>query len=186
MENWEFVEGYNNENNYTDKSVCQINSDDKTISTINKQTLLVGERNSQYIIFQISRYYDGIDLSTKNIGILYSTESGFFDINKPINVKRNDEFLNFGWLIPAEASSEQGKLSFCIEFYSDEYSLKTKPAELNVDDTMQGDVAVSEPNEQAWYIEIQSRCEKLLTKAEEILNEHSELESMIDESEVLV
>lgn len=185
METWEYVEGYNNDNDYTDNSVHQVDIENKTISIINKQTLLVGERNSQYLVFQIPRFYDGIDLSSKNIGILYSAPSGFMDMNKPINVRRNDEFLNFGWLIPPEATDEQGVLSFCVEFYSDNYSLKTKTDDLNVEDTMQGEGAVSEPTEQSWYAEIQSRCDTALTKAEEILNEHDELETMIDDSGVL-
>ncbi len=185
MDEWEKVDGYSNNDEYYDEVTCQIDTATKTISILKEQTLIAGEANSQYVSFQIPRFYDGIDLSTKKIGIIYCTELGNFDIESPINVKRNAEYLTFGWLVSGQASAEPGTLSFSVDFTGDQYSLKTLPKEMSVLDSMQGDAAVQEPFEQTWYTEIQSRCEKALSKAEEILNEYDELETMIDESEVL-
>ena len=76
---------------------------EKRISVLKKQTLIAGENNSQYIAFKIPRYVDGIDLSTKNIQVLYIAPGGHSDINKVINVQRSDEDLLFGWVVPGEA-----------------------------------------------------------------------------------
>ena len=147
--------------------IFEVSKEDKSISVIRKQTLISGERNSQYIAFQMPRYYDGIDLSEKNIEVIYVTETGISDINKVINVRRNEEYLLFGWVVPGGALQDPGTLSFCIEFAGDEYVMKTMPVEVEVFDGMNGSDIMVEPTGQVWYMQIQNLCSETLEKAQD-------------------
>ncbi len=164
---YEYVDGYDNSNAYSDDMVFEVSKEDKSISVIKKQILISGERNSQYIEFQMPRYYDGIDLSEKNIEVIYVTETGVSDINKVINVRRNEEQILFGWLVPGGALQDPGTLSFCIEFAGEEYVMKTMPVEIEVYDGMNGSDIMEEPTDQVWYMQIQNLCSQTLEKAQE-------------------
>lgn len=164
---YEYMDGYDHSNKYDDDMIFEVSKEDKSISIIKSQTMISGERNSQYIAFRMPRYYDGIDLSEKNIEVIYVTETGISDINKVINVRRNDEFLMFGWVVPGGALQEPGTLSFCIEFAGDEYVMKTMPAEVEVYDGMNGSDIMVEPTGQVWYMQIQNLCSETLEKAQE-------------------
>lgn len=164
---YEYVDGYDNSNAYSDDMVFEVSKEDKSISVIKKQILISGERNSQYIEFQMPRYYDGIDLSEKNIEVIYVTETGVSDINKAINVRRNEEQILFGWLVPGGALQDPGTLSFCIEFAGEEYVMKTMPVEIEVHDGMNGSDIMEEPTDQVWYMQIQNLCSQTLEKAQE-------------------
>lgn len=164
---YEYMDGYDHSNKYDDDMIFEVSKEDKSISIIKSQTMISGERNSQYIAFRMPRYYDGIDLSEKNIEVIYVTETGISDINKVINVRRNDEFLMFGWVVPGGALQEPGTLSFCIEFAGDEYVMKTMPVEVEVYDGMNGSDIMVEPTGQVWYMQIQNLCSETLEKAQE-------------------
>ena len=161
---YEWVDGYEN-GTYTDDMIFEVDKDTKQLQVITNQVLVSGENKSQFIRFQMPRYYDGIDLSTKNIQIIYITESGFSDINAAICVERNDENLRFGWLVPAAASYDVGVLSFSIEFVGDDYVLKTRVTDVEVFDGLNGGEIIPEPEEQNWYIELQQRCDYVLNQA---------------------
>lgn len=163
---YEYMDGYDHSNRYSDDMIFEVSKEDKSISVIRKQTLISGERNSQYIAFQMPRYYDGIDLSEKNIEVIYVTETGISDINKVINVRRNEEYLLFGWVVPGGALQDPGTLSFCIEFAGDEYVMKTMPVEVEVFDGMNGSDIMVEPTGQVWYMQIQNLCSETLEKAQ--------------------
>ena len=164
---YEYMDGYDHSNRYSDDMIFEVSKEDKSISVIRKQTLISGERNSQYIAFQMPRYYDGIDLSEKNIEVIYVTETGISDINKVINVRRNEEYLLFGWVVPGGALQDPGTLSFCIEFAGDEYVMKTMPVEVEVFDGMNGSDIMVEPTGQVWYMQIQNLCSETQEKAQD-------------------
>lgn len=164
---YEYMDRYDHSNKYDDDMIFEVSKEDKSISIIKSQTMISGERNSQYIAFRMPRYYDGIDLSEKNIEVIYVTETGISDINKVINVRRNDEYLMFGWVVPGGALQEPGTLSFCIEFAGDEYVMKTMPVEVEVYDGMNGSDIMVEPTGQVWYMQIQNLCSETLEKAQE-------------------
>lgn len=161
---YEWVDGYEN-GTYTDDMIFEVDKDTKQLQVITNQVMVSGENKSQFIRFQMPRYYDGIDLSTKNIQIIYITESGYSDINTAICVERNDESLRFGWLVPAAASYDVGTLSFGIEFVGDDYVLKTRVVDVEVFDGLNGGEIIPEPEEKTWYIELQQRCDYVLNQA---------------------
>lgn len=163
---YEWVDGYAN-GTYTDDMIFRVDKDTKQLEVITDQPMVSGENKSQFIRFEMPRYYDGVDLSTKSIQIIYITESGYSDINAAICVERNDENLRFGWLVPAAASYDVGVLSFSIEFVSSDYVLKTRVCDVEVFDGLNGGELIPEPEEQNWYIELQQRCDYVLDAADD-------------------
>ena len=163
---YEWVDGYEN-GTYTDDMIFRIDKNTKQLQVITNQVMVSGEDRSQFIRFEMARYYDGIDLSAKHIQIIYITESGYSDINSAICVERNDEDLRFGWLVPAAASADVGTLSFGIEFVGTDYVLKTRVVDVEVFDGLNGGEIIPEPTEKAWYIELQQRCDYVLEQAED-------------------
>ena len=184
MSEWEWVPGYEN-GQYTDNMVFKIDPDTKKIEEITKQPLVSGEELSQFIRFEMPRYYDGIDLSTKNIQIIYITEEEYSDINIAVCVERNDEMIRFGWIVPAAAVYETGILSFSVEFVGDSYTLKSRATEIEVFDGLNGGGIIPEPTEKAWYIELQQRCDFILDKAKEYMDAAEDSAAAASNSEAL-
>ena len=44
---------------------------DRDVAIKNIGTIVKGDSNSQILTFKINRYYEGVDLSTKNINFIY-------------------------------------------------------------------------------------------------------------------
>lgn len=161
---YEPVPGYAT-GDYTDSMIFRVDQMTKQIEVITNQPMISGENCSQFIRFEMPRFYDGIDLGAKSIQIIYMTESGFSDINAAVCVEQNDENIRFGWIVPGAASYEAGKLTFGIEFVASNYVLKTRSVEVEVFDGLNGGEIVPEPQEQNWYIQLQQRCDYVLDQA---------------------
>ena len=101
---------------FSDDNISVIN-DTKDINLNGKQFNITQEENSQYIPFEMSRYYDGYDLVNATISIHYETKTGRHGASKPINVTFNEEKIRFGWLVDAGATVDAGKLKFEIHAY---------------------------------------------------------------------
>lgn len=172
---YEYVDGYDNSNDYNDTLVFKISQKDKRIETIKEQPLLTGEQNSQYIRFELPRYYDGIDLSEKSIEVIYIAPDSSGDINKVINVRRSEDTIQFGWVVPGPALLTSGVLAFCIEFVSDGYTMKTRQIELEVIDGMDGSAVVPEPAEQEWYVLLREEFAALKKRGSDIKKELAEI-----------
>ena len=120
--NWNELAGYvryldiYGNNIFSDDNISTID-EKKNISLNELQFNLTQEENSQYIPFEMPRYYDGFDLKNTEISIHYETSSGYHYASKPVNVVYNDEKIRFGWLVDANATSEVGKLKFEIQAY---------------------------------------------------------------------
>ena len=165
-DNWTPVPGFDVKP-YSDELVFDFDHATKAISPIRNQVLVEGEKNSQYIRFRSDRFFDGIDLVGKEIQIIYMAPGEIADINAAVNVEYTEDKIQFGWIVPAGACTEVGTTGFSIEFVDDDYVLKSKMYEIKVVSGINGAVAVHEPIEEAWYIELQERCARTLSKAEE-------------------
>lgn len=132
--NWQQHPDYVRYTSFSDDNISTIN-DTKDIVLNKKQFNITQEENSQYIPFEMPRYYDGFDLVRTTISIHYQTKSGRHGACKPVNVTFNDEKIRFGWLIDAGATLDVGMLEFEIHAYgtiagtdgvSKSYTWKTK------------------------------------------------------------
>ena len=101
---------------FSDDNLSIIN-DKKDINLNEKQFNITQEENSQYIPFEMPRYYDGFDLIDAAISIHYETSSKYHGVSTPINVRYNNEKIRFGWLVDAGATLDAGKLKFEIHAY---------------------------------------------------------------------
>lgn len=132
--NWQQHNDYVRYAVFSDDNLSTV-SDEKDIVLNRKQFNITQEENSQYIPFEMPRYYDGFDLVNTLISIHYQTKSGRHASSKPVNVTFNDEKIRFGWLIDAGATLDVGTLEFEIHAYgsiagsdgvSKAYTWKTK------------------------------------------------------------
>ena len=132
--NWQEHHDYVRYSVFSDDNLSTV-SEEKDIVLNRKQFNITQEENSQYIPFEMPRYYDGFDLVNTLISIHYQTKSGRHASSKPVNVTFNDEKIRFGWLIDAGATIDVGTLEFEIHAYgtiagsdgvSKAYTWKTK------------------------------------------------------------
>ena len=132
--NWQQHNSYVRYSVFSDDNISTV-SDEKDIVLNRKQFNITQEENSQYIPFEMNRYYDGFDLVNTLISIHYQTKTGRHAASKPVNVTFNDEKIRFGWLIDAGATLDVGTLEFEIHAYgsiagsdgvSKAYTWKTK------------------------------------------------------------
>ena len=114
--NWQQHNSYVYYSTFSDDNISVV-SDEKEITLNKKQFNITQEENSQYIPFEMPRYYDGYDLTRAAISIHYETSSGNHGAAKPVNVTYNNEKIRFGWLVDAGATADVGKLKFEIHAY---------------------------------------------------------------------
>lgn len=140
--------------------------------------IICGETNSNIITFEMNRYYDNVDLITKNIKFIVKTPSFTFE-DYASNVQHNSNLIRFSWMIPYSATQESGNVNVAIEFFDNAYSLKTMPFDIKVEKSINtDDMQVEVPTN--WFIDIESRVLQLENKTntniqsavEEYLNEN--------------
>lgn len=105
---------------YSDDDISEVD-EDKNIKLNEKQFNITQEENSQYIPFEMPRYYDGYDLSKALITIHYERADKKHDYAKPINVSYSDgngdkemAKIRFGWLVDGKVTQVSGKIKFEI------------------------------------------------------------------------
>lgn len=139
----------------------------KSISSINGLSLS-GEKNSEYLTFQMNRYYDGIDFSDKLINICYKIDNEEIGgSNAPINVYMNNQEIKFGWLLPESITMKECKVDFIIlivgKEYEKDYILKTKSAKYSVLKGFECGQGITKPDDN-WF-------EQFFIKAELFIKE---------------
>lgn len=153
---------YNNE--YSDAGYSSID-ELKNISLDSSQFNITQEQNSQYIPFQIPRYYDGFDLKDTKLSIYYINKNKDSHSDVPVDVYYNDEYIRFAWLVSEFATQVAGTLQFEIHARGtnskgETYIWKSKPTDkLNVlqslEDVAIGEIGLSEEEIEGWYNKIQ-------------------------------
>lgn len=113
-ETWEYdVKNYDWYNEYEDSKISRID-EKKQISLNEEQINISQEENSQYIPFEMPRYFDGFDLASTIISIHYETSDKYHGRAFPVNVAYSDNKIKFGWLIDGKVTHVAGKVNFEI------------------------------------------------------------------------
>lgn len=94
------------------------------------------DHRAETIYFEVPRYFDDVDLASKNIIIEYQNKDGNFIYPVPVkDTISKPGYIRFGWCIGSNATKYKGDLTFAIRFYQVDlneqqfiYSLRTKPA----------------------------------------------------------
>ena len=112
--------------------------DKKNVILDSSQINITQESNSQFIPFEMPRYYDGFDIQGTQLLIHYVNKDGYEDFANPINVFYSDSKIRFAWLVDKKVTAIEGKVQFEIHAIGanskgDEYCWKTKPCDgLNI------------------------------------------------------
>lgn len=109
--NASFYTYYDNEY-HDDKLSIVDNNKDITLSA--EQINITQEKNSQYIPFEIPRYYDGFDLSTTELSIYWVNKLGNGSTAIPVDVYCSDDKIRFAWLVDDDVTAIAGKIKFEI------------------------------------------------------------------------
>lgn len=164
---WTAITGYATAD-YADTMVFKVDQGTKKLEKISGQTLVAGEENSQYIRFEMPRYWDGIDIIGKTIKVVHMLTNRYFGETATINGKYSDDMLQFGWVVPKTACCISGTLMFVIVVTGTDYVLKTQIAETPVAKSIDIDGTIPEPSKEAWYREFQARIDSVLQNAEDV------------------
>ena len=157
---------------YSDYSDDEFSTIDikKSITVNENQINITQESNSQYIPFQMNRYYDGMDLMRMTIMVHYVTAEKYEDNATPINVTYSNDKIRFGWLVSKNATAHVGELQFEIQAIGtnskgDEYIWKTRPnGRLNILESLSGN-GIIEPDE-SWITSFLSQVTEKVGEAQ--------------------
>lgn len=136
---------------------------DKLAQVGNIGVIVSGETNSNILTFEIDRYYDGVDLYTKNIRFIVKNSNGVF--TEDIADKQEDgDILKFTWILSYAVTQRSELVTVAIDFYGIEngeyYSLKTLPFTIDVKNTLDfADVSILPPEN--WFVKTENRLEAL-------------------------
>lgn len=121
-------------------------------------TIVCGDTNSNILTFEINRYYDGVDLYSKNIKFIVKNDLGTFT-EDAVNLQYNSELLRFSWILSDSVTYKSGTVSAAIIFLGTEaghnYALKTIPFNINIDNSLEFLNIV--PPYKNWFLEIENK-----------------------------
>lgn len=116
------------------------------------QLSFMQESNSQYIPFQMPRYFDGFDMGKTKIQFYYVNSLGEYGIDYAVNVYTTESRIRFAWLVSGSVTAIGGNVKFEIQAVGknsngDYYMWKTYPNdEINIEEALSGSSYI-EPDE---------------------------------------
>lgn len=125
--------------------------------------IVAGDTNSNILTFEMNRYYDNVDLRTKDIRFIVSNSNGVF-MEKAVNLQYNDTLIRFSWVLSYAVTQKSGNVSAAIEIFGTEnnanYSLKTTPFSIKVENSIDAtDITVIPPEN--WFVDVETRLTAL-------------------------
>ena len=165
------LDKYTKYSEYDDSKVYEI-GDDRSVPTIDQITMK-GDTNSQYITFQIPRYWDGIDITTKQIMVRWYNENNvdkggtYADI---CDARYNEEFVRFAWLLDFAVTQYPGAVVFAFQTIGanetkDSYVWKTGLGKLMITENVDNGAGGDEPTED-WFTNLMARIDEMYKAAE--------------------
>ena len=92
------------------------------------------DNDSRRINFSVCKYFDGVDLSTKNITIRFNNALQQYDEYTVKDMKAENDVITFSWLISNKVVIQCGEAVFDVLFWDEDgYKWHTKPAKLKVE-----------------------------------------------------
>lgn len=104
----------NGDDEYYDDNISLID-ENKNVTLNDRQINISQEENSQFIPFEMPRFYDGFDLlEDMEIWIHYLTSDNYHGASRAVNVSYNNDTIKFAWLVDGRATHVAGSLKFEI------------------------------------------------------------------------
>lgn len=177
---------------FTDDKMSYVD-ENKDITIDSSQINISQESKSQFIPFEMPRYYDGIDLTKMAISIHFTNRDKVHNASPAVNVEYSTEKIRFAWLVDTNATHIDGSLQFEIHAdgaISDNagksygYRWKSKPTDkFNVIKSLCQDPNCEPVNvDDSWVQEIVKNVATAV--AEEIKNVHVDLSNYYTKTEV--
>lgn len=141
-------------NNYTDEKLSYID-EQKNITVDSSQINISQEENSQFIPFEMDRYYDGIDLTEMLIQIHYINKNKEEDYDNVVNCQYSADKIRFAWLVDKGVTYLPGDITFEIRATGvnekgDNYCWISRPnGKLNVMESLTGNGIIKPDSD--WY-----------------------------------
>lgn len=107
-----------------DEDVFEINANTREITvpeSFAKNGISVqGDEVSEIVYFKINRYFDSIDLNTRDIYIQWTNANGQDGVSVPnvIDIESEPNYIIFGWPLSSAITNVAGTISFSVRFYS--------------------------------------------------------------------
>lgn len=167
---WQLSEQYEFYPDYHDESYSMVDGE-KNIIIASGQINLTQETNSQYIPFEMQRYYDGFDLCNTTLLFHFVNKNKYEGYCNPINVYTNDSKIRFAWLIDERVTSVEGRVSFevlatGVNSKGNDYVWRTKPSDgINIIRSLAGN-GVSPPTTSMLYYKKNEADSIFATKSE--------------------
>ena len=170
-EGYTALDGYTQYALYSDENIYEI-AEDRSIPDITQITMK-GDTNRQYITFQMPRYFDGVDLTTKQIIVRWYNDKNvevggsYSDI---CDVRYSEEFIRFAWLLDFGVTEVPGGVGFSFESIGtneveNSYVWKTGIGKLPITDNMDNGAGGDEPSED-WFTKLMAKINELYKAAE--------------------
>ena len=110
---WTKSDKYDWYDEYTDDNTSTVDKN-KNITVDASQINISQEENSQFIPFEMPRYYDGFDLMDTEIWFYYESSDGIVGSSRAVNVSYDTATIKFGWLVDGNATHVAGDLKLEI------------------------------------------------------------------------
>lgn len=141
----------------------------KRIADFNDQISVRGERNAQFVGFQMPRYDDGLDLTAAHLYIHYQTVYGGSD-SIPCNVSWSDNHVRMCWQVPAQATQEPDRVQMMIyatgtNSAGERVTWKTLPTSYTIHDGLDIGGGIPEPD-LSWYEQFVAQMEAQVSTAQ--------------------
>lgn len=167
---WSPVEnqGYKFYDDYSGDDVSAVTTGKKIVMKPNQMNFMQ-ESNSQYVPFQMPRYFDGYDMGKTKIQFYYLNELNEYGIDYAINVYTSDDKIRFAWLVSGSVTKIGGSVRFEIQAVGhnsngDPYVWKTYPNdEINIEETLSGNGFI-EPDD-TWQENFWTKVDDKLSQA---------------------
>jgi hypothetical protein len=112
-ETWTKHDSYPYFANYRDPNISKID-EKKNVTVHESQVNISQEVNSQFIPFEMARFYDGIDLTKMALSVHFTTSDGVHFASTPVNVESTHDKIRFVWLVDENATHISGNIKFEI------------------------------------------------------------------------
>lgn len=162
-------------NEYVDEKISTID-ENKNIELDESQVNLTQEENSQYVRFKMFRRYDGVDQLNMTL-LMHAVTPDKNDVYiNPVNVQYDDNYLYFGVILPKSVCAVKGTVQFEIQAIGvnekgDAYTLKTRKAEFNVEESLSGNGTVEPGEDTGWITTFLQQVTEKVGEAQTAANE---------------
>ena len=130
------------------------------------------DNDSRRITFAVPRYYDEVDLSTKDVVVRYVNALSQYDEYLVHDVRAEDSRVLFTWKVHDKALLESGQIEFDILFYDEDgYKWHTKPANLTVAQGLVSADYIASPETSDLYSQWRIEAKQNLNQTQQFAND---------------